>query len=92
MVGRARTVSLRGDFFPVIRALADAEPGEVLVIDPNIDFHQSRHPATGGMVGELLALEAIRKGIAGFVIDGFCRDVSTLRSLGIPIWCRGTKS
>ena len=43
-----------------------------------------------GMFGELLAMEAQRKGLAGMVIDGNLRDTPALRSsLSIPIFSRG---
>ena len=50
--------------------------------------------ATGGgrlaVLGELFATEARRRGLAGVVIDGFCRDVHGLRALGLPVFARGT--
>ena len=42
------------------------------------------------MVGELFATEARRRGIAGIVIDGRCRDRQGLRRLGLPVFARGT--
>jgi 4-hydroxy-4-methyl-2-oxoglutarate aldolase len=39
-------------------------------------------------LGELLANEAHRRGIAGIVVDGYVRDRSGLPDL--PIWARGT--
>ena len=42
------------------------------------------------MLGELFATEASRRGVAGIVIDGFCRDVGGLRRLGLPVFARGT--
>ena len=63
-------------------ALAEAQPGDVLVI------------ATGGgtsaVLGELFATEAKRRGLAGIVIDGLCRDVAGLRRIGLPVFARGT--
>jgi 4-hydroxy-4-methyl-2-oxoglutarate aldolase len=82
MAGPALTVLAEDDHLPVFSALADAAPGEVLLI------------ATGGgrlaVLGELFATEARRRGLAGVVIDGFCRDVAGLRSLGLPAYARGT--
>jgi regulator of RNase E activity RraA len=80
--GPALTVFAHDDHLPVMTALADAAPGEVLVI------------ATGGgrraVLGELFATEARRRGLAGVVIDGFCRDVAGLRRVGLPVFARGT--
>ena len=42
------------------------------------------------MLGELFATEARRRGLAGVVIDGRCRDVAGLRALGLPVFARGT--
>jgi 4-hydroxy-4-methyl-2-oxoglutarate aldolase len=82
MAGPALTVLAEDDHLPVFSALADAAPGEVLVI------------ATGGgrlaVLGELFATEAARRGVAGVVIDGFCRDVAGLRRVGLPVFARGT--
>ena len=40
-------------------------------------------------IGELLAAEAQRKGLAGMVIDGNCRDTPMTRAFEIPIFSRG---
>jgi regulator of RNase E activity RraA len=82
MAGIARTVVAEDDHLPVLTALADARPGDVLVIVTN-----------GGqraILGELIATEAVRREVAGIVIDGYCRDVRGLRSLGLPVFARGT--
>ncbi len=80
--GPALTVVAPDDHLPVLSALADAAPGEVLVI-----------VTQGGelaVLGELFATEARRRGVAGIVIDGFCRDVAGLRRVGLPVFARGT--
>ena len=80
--GPAFTVQALNDHLPVLSALAEAQAGDVLVI------------ASGGgtvaVFGELFATEAKRRGLAGIVTDGFCRDVAGLRSLGLPAYARGT--
>ena len=80
LIGRAHTVAVRDDFLTVIKALKDATPGEVLVVDG-----QGGHRA---LAGELFATEASRKGLAGLVIDGAVRDAHTLRELEIPVYSR----
>lgn len=80
LVGTAFTVTCRDDFLTVIKALRDAEPGEVLVVDG-----QGGHLA---LAGELFATEAARKGLGGIVVDGSVRDVATLRVLDIPVYAR----
>ncbi len=80
LVGRAVTAS-GADLMPVLGALAQAGPGDVLVV------------ATGGarraVAGELFATEALRRGVAGIVIDGYCRDLATLLTLPLPVYARG---
>ncbi|MEA2310346.1 MAG: 4-hydroxy-4-methyl-2-oxoglutarate aldolase [Solirubrobacteraceae bacterium] len=82
MAGPARTVVAADDHLPVFSALDVARAGDVLVI------------VTGGgrraVLGELFATEARRRGLAGVVIDGFCRDVAGLRRVGLPVFARGS--
>lgn len=82
MIGRAHTVRCCEDFLTVIAGLAAAEPGDVLVIDTQ----GSRR----AVLGELFSLEAARKGLAGIVVDGLVRDTSTIRTLDLPVYARGT--
>jgi RraA family protein len=81
MVGRAFTVPCCDDFLRVLKALRDAQPGDVLVVD-----------GQGGrkaLAGELFATEARRRGLAGIVVDGAVRDVAMIRVLGFPVYSRG---
>jgi regulator of RNase E activity RraA len=80
--GPAFTVRAHDDHLPVFSALAAAEPGDVLVI--------ATDGGTLAVFGELFATEAKRRGLAGIVTDGFCRDVAGLRALGLPAYARGT--
>ncbi len=82
MAGPALTVVAEDDHLPVLSALAQARAGDVLVIAGN--GHRR------AVLGELFATEARRRGVAGVVIDGFCRDVSGLRKVGLPVFARGT--
>lgn len=80
MIGTACTVRCRGDFLSVIKALDEAQENEVLVVDG------------GGekiaLAGELFTTEAMRKGLAGIVVDGACRDVRRIRDLRFPFYSR----
>jgi regulator of RNase E activity RraA len=38
--------------------------------------------------GDILSEVAIRRGVAGTVIDGACRDLSEIGALGYPVWSR----
>src|SRR4051794_38282337 len=82
MAGPALTVVAEDDHLPVFSALDEARPGEVLVI--------TTHGRRLAVLGELFATEARRRGLAGVVIDGHCRDVAGLRRLGLPVFARGT--
>jgi 4-hydroxy-4-methyl-2-oxoglutarate aldolase len=80
--GPALTVVAEDDHLPVLSALAQARAGHVLVVAGN--GHRR------AVLGELFATEARRRGVAGVVIDGFCRDVAGLRRVGLPVFARGT--
>ena len=82
IAGPARTVLAPGDHLPVLNALVAAQPGEVLMI--------SAAGARRAVLGELFAAEAVRRGVAGIVIDGYCRDVARLRTVGVTVYARGT--
>jgi 4-hydroxy-4-methyl-2-oxoglutarate aldolase len=82
MAGPAFTVVAEDDHLPVLTALAEASPGDVLVIASN--------GGSRAVFGELFATEAWRRGLAGIVTDGFCRDLRGLRRIGLPVFARGT--
>ncbi len=81
LVGRAVTADAQGDLMAVLAGLAAAGAGDVLVV------------AAGGderaVAGELFGTEAQRRGLAGIVIDGRCRDSATLATLDLPVFARG---
>ncbi|MDA0173589.1 hypothetical protein OJ998_31080 [Solirubrobacter taibaiensis] len=79
--GPAFTVVASGEFLSVLWAIAEAAPGDVLVVQ-----------AGGGALaalGELLANEAARRELGGIVVDGYVRDRSGLPP-ELPLWARGT--
>jgi len=82
LMGRAHTVTCRGDFLTVLEALRLAEPGDVLVVDAQ--------GVDKAVAGGLFATEALRRGLAGMVVDGAVRDSETLRSLALPVYSRWT--
>ncbi len=82
LVGIARTVRcFPGDFLTLLTALAEAREGEVLVVDGG--GHQE-----AALLGQLMALEARRKGVRGFVVDGAVRELSGLDDTGLPVFAR----
>ena len=80
--GPARTVRCsQGDNLMVHAAVAESEPGEVLVLT-------MPEPAPVALVGELLATQAKARGVAAILVDAAVRDVEELREVGVPVWAR----
>ena len=80
IVGTAFTLVCPDDHLTVLKALQDAKPGDVLVIDTR-----------GGrraVAGELFATEAMHRNLGGIVVDGAVRDTATLRTLPFPVYAR----
>lgn len=85
MTGRAFTIQYGAAGIPagtVGDYIDDVEPGSVLVLD-----NRGREDAT--VWGDILTEIAHRRGIAGTVIDGICRDVHLCIDLGYPVYSRG---
>jgi len=61
-------------------AVHEAAPGDVLVVDGG-SFE-------AGYWGEVMTRVAMRRSIAGLVIDGGVRDVDALRALNFPVFAR----
>lgn len=81
VAGRAYTVlGTGGDNLALHRALLCASPGDVLVVD----LQGSRH----GHWGEIMAVAAQARGIAGLIVDGGVRDRDEMRDLGFPVFSR----
>jgi len=81
--GPAFTVSTPpGHNLAIHHAVAEASPGDVLVISMGGDCHY-------GPFGEILALACQKRGIAGVVVDGSVRDGNDIEALGFPVFCRG---
>jgi 4-hydroxy-4-methyl-2-oxoglutarate aldolase len=82
VAGPARTaLCAPGDNTMVHALVAHAEPGDVLVLT-------STEPAPVAFVGDLLATQAQKRGVAGILVDGAVRDLDELAALGLPIWAR----
>lgn len=79
--GPAFTVTAAGDLLGVYRGLAEARPGDVLVVDTQ--------GTDRAVLGEIFTTEARRRGLAGIVIDGWCRDLAGIVRLGLPVHARG---
>jgi regulator of RNase E activity RraA len=82
-VGAALTVLTReGDNLAIHRALDDARPGDILVVNAFGECSRA-------VFGDLLAEVCLAREVAGVVIDGAVRDIDTIASLGLPVWARG---
>src|SRR5436305_13330725 len=80
LVGPAHTVKCYpGSIITVHKALLEAQPGEVLVIDGEGDDR-------GALWGELMSLQAQANRVAGVVVDGPVRDREAVARLGFPVF------
>jgi 4-hydroxy-4-methyl-2-oxoglutarate aldolase len=83
LAGRALTVEAKaGDNLIVHHALTLAGPGDVLVVDV-------KGYAGAGVWGDILTLAAMKRGVAGLVIDGAVRDSQAIVEMGFPVFARG---
>ena len=71
-----------GSIITVHKALLEAAPGDILVVDGESDGR------AGALFGELMGREARDRGFAGIVIDGAVRDRGGLIRLGFPTFAR----
>jgi RraA family protein len=72
-----------GDNLMVHKVLDIAQPGDVVIIDAG----GSRMNA---VLGSLISTKARHRGITGFVVDGYVRDVPEIVPLEFPVFARGT--
>ena len=68
-----------GDNLAIHAALYTAQTGDVLVLT-NGGGHQ------GALWGDVACGFARKKGLAGTVVHGACRDLDAIRALGYPVW------
>jgi 4-hydroxy-4-methyl-2-oxoglutarate aldolase len=82
VAGPARTVRCgQDDNLMVHAAMAEVEPGEVLVLT-------MPEPRPVALIGELLATQAKAHGAAALLVDASVRDLEDLVEIGLPIWAR----
>ncbi len=83
LAGPALTVKSRpGDNLMLHKALDMAAPGDVIVVDAGGDL-------TNSLFGELMLSYAVKRGVAGLVIDGAIRDAQALYERNIPVFAAG---
>ncbi len=83
MAGPAFTVKTRpGDNLMVHKALDLADPGDVVVVDAGGELSQA-------IVGDLMLSYAIKRGLAGVVINGAIRDLDFVAGQRFPVYAAG---
>lgn len=81
--GPALTVKSRpGDNLMIHKAIAMAQPGDVIVVDAGGDL-------TNALIGELMVTTAKQRGIAGFVMNGAIRDLDMIAAGDFPVYAAG---
>lgn len=84
LAGRAYTVKLpKGQNKEVLRAIKEASPGDILVIDAGDDTSRA-------IAGDFILGMAKTLGIAGVVTNGVIRDIEGIKELDFPVFCKGT--
>ncbi|WP_108662166.1 RraA family protein [Acuticoccus kandeliae] len=83
LAGPALTVKTRpGDNLMVHKAIDIAQPGDVIVVDAGGDL-------TNSILGDIMTTMSIKKGIAGFVVNGAIRDAYEIYESGLPMFAAG---
>lgn len=83
MVGVALTVKARpGDNLMLHKAIDMAVAGDVIVMDAGGD-------TTNALFGEMMLAYAIKKGVAGLVINGAIRDSDAMKEVNHPVFAVG---
>lgn len=83
LLGTAFTVKARiGDNLMFHKALDLAQPGDIIVVDGRGDLANS-------LTGEIMMRQALKKGLAGIVVDGAVRDADALRQMNLAIYAAG---
>jgi 4-hydroxy-4-methyl-2-oxoglutarate aldolase len=82
VAGRARPARHAGSTDVFLEAIAESQPGEILVIDNVGRLDEA-------CIGDLVAGEAHLAGLAGIVVWGAHRDTAAIESIGIPVWSLG---
>src|SRR5690625_2507772 len=84
IAGEAYTVKLAvGDNLHLLKALKEAKPGDILVVDVKGDTY--RAIAGDFVVGMMQTLE-----LGGLVVDGVIRDLIDIKKLNFPVFSKGT--
>ena len=83
LAGPALTVRTRpGDNLLLHKAIDIAQPGDVIVVDAGGDL-------TNSLMGELMLAHAVKRGVAGFVLNGAIRDAGEILNQDCPVYAAG---
>ena len=83
LLGTAFTVKApAADNLLLHKAIDMAQPGEVILVDVQGNL-------TNSLIGEIMLRQAIKRNIAGIIVDGAIRDIEALRQMNIPIYAAG---
>ncbi|MBM3094626.1 RraA family protein [Ensifer sp. T173] len=83
LAGPALTVkTCPGDNLMLHKAIDMAAPGDVIVVDAGGD-------TTNALMGELMLAHAVKRGVAGFVLNGAIRDAEAIRAQPLPLYALG---
>lgn len=83
LAGPALTVkTCPGDNLMLHKAIDMAAPGDVIVVDAGGD-------TTNALMGELMLAHAVKRGVAGFVLNGAIRDAEAIRAQDLPLYALG---
>jgi RraA family protein len=83
MAGPALTIKAPpGDNLMLHKAIALAEPGDIIVVDAGGDL-------TNALLGEMMLMQTAKRGVAGVVINGAIRDAAFIRGQDLPVFAAG---
>jgi RraA family protein len=83
LAGPALTVKARpGDNLMIHKALTMAQPGDVIVVDAGGDL-------TNSLFGEIMVATAVKRGLAGVVLNGAVRDSEEIAQGEFPLYAAG---
>ena len=83
LLGTAITVKAPlGDNAMFHRALDLAQPGDVIVVDAGGCNLRS-------LAGEIMMTYSVKRGIAGWVVNGALRDLEGMKKCPMPVYCTG---
>ncbi|WP_296180371.1 RraA family protein [Pseudomonas sp. UBA1879] len=83
LAGAALTVKARpGDNLMLHYAIDIAQPGDVIVVDAGGDL-------SNALIGEMMVAYAVKRGVAGIVINGAIRDAGSIGAGDFPVFAAG---